>query len=55
MDIRERNDVRFTPKSGHRMTLTECPLSAKSRHSQAFNEFGRELEGAATYCHRRRR
>ena len=27
------HDVRFTPKSGHRMSALGCPLCAKSRHS----------------------
>jgi hypothetical protein len=26
-------NVRFTSKSGHRNSVTECPLCAKSRHS----------------------
>jgi len=26
-------DVRFTPESGHRNSVVECPLCAKSRHS----------------------
>src|SRR6516164_9292804 len=26
-------DVRFTPKSGHWFSVSECPLCAKSRHS----------------------
>jgi hypothetical protein len=26
-------NVRFTPKSGHRNSVVECPLCAKSRHS----------------------
>jgi hypothetical protein len=30
--VRLRN-VCFTPKSGHRNSVAECPLSAKSRHS----------------------
>ena len=32
-DIAEREtNVRFTPKSGHRLSLSECALCAKSRH-----------------------
>src|SRR6516165_6028926 len=27
-----RTDVGFTPKSGHRNSVVECPLCAKSRH-----------------------
>src|SRR6516164_4790350 len=27
------SDVRFTPKSGHRVSGSGCPLCAKSRHS----------------------
>jgi hypothetical protein len=26
--------VRFTPKSGHSLSVLECPLCAKSRHMQ---------------------
>jgi hypothetical protein len=26
-------NVRFTPESGHRNSVVECPLCAKSRHS----------------------
>jgi hypothetical protein len=25
-------DVRFTPKSGHRLSLSECPLCANNGH-----------------------
>jgi hypothetical protein len=33
-NIRVRpRDVRFTPKSGHWLSLSGCPLRAKSRHS----------------------
>src|SRR5262249_26646210 len=33
-DIGEHSiNVRFTPKSGHRNSVVECPLCAKSRHS----------------------
>ena len=32
-DIQSKKyDVRFTPKSGHRNSVAECPLCAKSRH-----------------------
>jgi len=34
------HDVRFTLKSGHWLSLSPCPLSAKSRH------FTRHLAGA---------
>jgi hypothetical protein len=27
-------DVRFTPNSGHRVAVLECPLSANSGHSE---------------------
>jgi hypothetical protein len=30
-------DVRFTSKSGHRLSLSGCPLSAKSGHSGYFD------------------
>src|SRR5215469_1982342 len=30
--VRVSTDVRFTPKSGHRLPVLECPLCAKSRH-----------------------
>src|SRR5215472_1691276 len=37
-DIAEREtNVRFTPKSGHWNSATECPLCAKSRHSSRFS------------------
>ena len=29
-------DVRFTPKSGHRETLLECPLCAKMRLRKSY-------------------
>jgi hypothetical protein len=32
-------DVRFTPKSGHQITVRRCPLSAISRHRQATGAF----------------
>jgi hypothetical protein len=30
------SDVRFTPKIGHWLSATGCPLCAKSRHSGRF-------------------
>src|SRR6516225_4161287 len=30
------SDVRFTPKSGHWLSASACPLCAKSRHSGCF-------------------
>src|SRR5262249_48641614 len=30
-------DVRFTPKSGHRNSVAECPLCAKSGHCDLFD------------------
>jgi len=32
IDTRESN-VRFTPESGHWLSMSGCPLCAKSRHS----------------------
>src|SRR5262249_3798045 len=29
------NNVRFTPKSRHRLSISGCPLCAKSRHCRA--------------------
>src|SRR5690348_17338023 len=36
-DIEERpSDVRFTPKSGHRLSLSPCPLCATFGHTRSF-------------------
>jgi hypothetical protein len=38
-DIRQLGtDVRFTPKSGHRIAGAGCPLWAKSGHGSSFND-----------------
>jgi hypothetical protein len=34
-----RADVRFTPKSGHRLCVLGCPLSAKSGHEPVSFEY----------------
>src|SRR5262249_40309565 len=45
------HDVRFTPESGHRNSVVECPLCAKSRHATAFETVP---PGALKFCHLRR-
>jgi hypothetical protein len=45
-DIETRRfDVRFTPESGHRLSVSACPLCAKSGH-----QFGLECNGPGTLC-----
>jgi len=34
-------NVCFTPESGHRNSVVECPLCATNRHSRVFREFAR--------------
>jgi len=40
-------DVRFTPKSGHRNSVTECPLCAKSGHYAAQQNSGYSITSSA--------
>ena len=37
-------DVRFTPKSGHRNSVVECPLCAKSGHRSLTGRFSLRQE-----------
>ena len=51
-DIRfgSKADVYFTPKSGHRNSLAECPLWVKSRHSPAFSQLSALPPKADIHC-----